>query len=93
MTEYPIDLDTPLPARWPKEAQAFAPTLKRIRDQVRADLGAPYKAGYITGRMVAQAIKATALDFLAQLGPEVDGQAYARAVQALVVHLMEDEGE
>src|SRR5690606_19571353 len=90
----PIDLDTPLPSRWPTPGvQPFAPTLKLIRDRVRADLGPAYKAGFITGRVVEQAVKAVALDFLAGQIGEVDGRAYARAVQSLVVHLIiDDEG-
>lgn len=98
MNDSVIDLDARLPSKWtlapsprgPIDVQVFAPTLRELRDRARERYGKAYAANFLTGRVLVSMIKADALDMLAGHYGEVDGYAFAVAVQSLIVHLTVD---
>ncbi len=92
-----LNLNTSLPSRWRArgsvDVQAFAPTLRQLRDRARETYGAAYAAGLISSTMLVALIRADAMCVLASQSGPVDGRAYAVAVTALIAHLTDEDAE
>lgn len=88
-----LDLNLPLPRRWPPETEPFAELLSVVRDEIRRDYGPAYAGNLITQRTLEALIKARGLDLLARQLIPADGPSFARAIVRLIIALTIPEPE